>query len=736
MLVEKRHLSGMPHTRKVASAFLQRNRQNFIYMLCFIGAMIILWSWNPAYGVSAEQKLSGRVWLIIGTGLIYAAFLTQRTIPGLVPAPLIFSRFRYDWIPYWAVVVYGGGMLILLGFWANPNYRLLGLRPPIHSWLPNYYQLLLLFGGMFLWVVGFMSVDDGRRIVGRVRESWRKDRWEWLAVGILTAAALGVRLYRLVDAAPIMLSDETAYLAAARRVLEGEIVTIASDMHRGDLFLGAYLISIIIHFFGASLFTGRLLVAIVGALAIPGVYLMARRLFNWQAGLLAGMFLLAQPLHTHFSRIALYDIYDPTFGIFAVLLLWDGIERGGYWKFALAGVLIGFSLYFYAGAKLWVILIPMWLVVMFLRRPRVMLSYWLPMLIMVVSVVLLLFPMIAHFSSRNIDPFSHVETMGRGAENGVLGVFDNWTLEEFLFERLSPSVRAFVDKGDVTRHFEPIGKVALNLRWALLAFAIGIAYYLRHPLNDGLLFVMMWIGLTVLLGGALMEDTPGFSRYVTATLPMAVIAGLGVAAFANIFRTLLPAHRQQVIIVPAIALMLIVNVNDFRYVQEQMPKDRMKEIFLSRLVNGAVVTDAYELTREGKKVYFLLSGDADRYRLYENYVYLCGFCGFNEFNLLRFDPNQISYTWLTEVWLSTLDTSQEFYLFVLPELDDPYDLSQPLSPKSPVHIIQAAFPEAEIVRYNSSRYDSPRKFGLYTRVYVPAGATYCPPGSACRAASP
>ncbi len=710
--------------------FYQNNRHNLVYILGFIGMVIILGAWNPVVGVPREQKFNGRLWLMIGVGVLYLGFLVKGKL-GTLPRPLNFIFATSTPLRYWTLAFMGAVLFILIGFWANPIYRFGGWRPPMTSQLAPYYQLALFFLGIMLWVGGFLREGDLGRIRQRIAASWKNHRWEWGLVIGLTLAALAVRLYKLASSIPVMISDETAYLAATRFVMEGRPVTLASDMHNGDLYLGAFLISVVNQVLGSTLFTGRLLVALVGALAMPGVYLMARKLLNWQAGLLAVLFLLGQPLHMHFSRIAMYDIYDPTFGIFAALLIWDGMERGGHWKFALAGVLVGISLYFYAGAKLWVVLIPAWLVFVGLRKPRLVLSHWLHIVIIALSIFLVLFPMIAHFTAYDMDPFGHAEAMGRGTEGGILHIFDNWTANTFIFEALSPAVRAFIDRGDVTGHFELQGRAALNLRWALLAFAIGIAYYLRFPLHEGFVFLMLWLGLTVILGGALMESTPGFSRYVTATLPMAVLAGVGVSALFYNFKELLPSPYQHAVMLPALAMLLVVTSQDLRYVYNNLPENWHDNMANVRFVNNAVGTDAAEKVREGKQVYFVLSGNVDYARLVETFTYHCGLCDFNELNLNLFTT--FDSHWAVEVWLPTIVSDEEdVYLFVLRESNDPYDITQPFASRSPVPVIQTAYPEAEITRYNSSRYDIKRQIPLYTLVKIPAGAAHCPVGAACR----
>jgi 4-amino-4-deoxy-L-arabinose transferase-like glycosyltransferase len=703
------------------------------YLLCIVGVVIILTAWRPVdlndgvVTAVTQAQFQARLQLLVGLGLVsLAVWLFAKP---LAPRPFSIPLSRES-LPlrrtFWPLSLLGAGCLILLGFWISPEYRIWGFRLDIQGHLGNYWQLVLLFGGSALWVLGWMTRQDPGRIVARLRQSLRLYRHEWLLVAGLTLAALGVRLYRLDEAIPLMVSDESAYLVAARRIFDGHPVTIAHDMHFGDLYLGAYVISLWFNFLSPSLFVGRLTVAIVGSLAIPGVYLMTRRLFGWKAAWFASLFLLTQPLHVHFSRIALYNMYDLTMGLLAVLLLWDGLERGGRWKFALAGVLIGIAQYYYAGALIWLLLIPLWLLLQALRQPRAVFSHAARIALLAISALLVQFPMLAYFAPNDLSPLQHSANMSEG-EGDLNALFDKGI--DHYFTNLSRAVRAYVDLGDTTRHFQPGGTSQLNNRWALLIFLVGLAALSRYALHPGLLFLLLWLGLMLFLGGVLMRDTPGFSRYTVITAPMAAIAGIGLAWFLERWQALWSPRYATHTFALGLAVMFLINVRDVRLIQGSHNDLWIQNASPSRFVSYAIALDAWELTQQGHQPVFIFRNDddllTDRHRLLEVYQYHCGItCPYQEV-FFNQPGDDVTIEWLT----SLQHPDDDLYIFVLPTPGTPFDVVAPPPPNSPVNAILAAFPDASFERVNNTRYEMQRNFALYTLVEIPAGAELSPSGS-------
>jgi 4-amino-4-deoxy-L-arabinose transferase-like glycosyltransferase len=115
----------------------------------------------------------------------------------------------------------------------------------------------------------------------------------------------------------------------------------------------------------------RIVSAIFGTLTIPAVYLLAKTLFDRRIALLAALLLATFPPHIHFSRIGLNNIADPLFGVLALAFLARGIKNNRRMDFAIGGVSLGLTQYFYEGGRfLYPVLVCLWLVGMFLFMRR------------------------------------------------------------------------------------------------------------------------------------------------------------------------------------------------------------------------------------------------------------------------------------------------------------------------------------------------------------------------------
>ena len=110
--------------------------------------------------------------------------------------------------------------------------------------------------------------------------------------------------------------------------------------------------SIFVGIFGRNMAAIRAVSAVIGGLTVPALYLLAQTLFNRRVGLLAAFLLATFPPHIHYSRIALLSITDPLMGTLALAFLARGLKRGTRLDFALAGVFLGLTQYFFEGGRL------------------------------------------------------------------------------------------------------------------------------------------------------------------------------------------------------------------------------------------------------------------------------------------------------------------------------------------------------------------------------------------------
>lgn len=618
----------------------------------------------------------------------------------------------------WGLAAVGAALLVMRLFWMQP-YRDVPFFGEYKAIGANDRQLIAYFSVMGLFILGMMRPADFGRIARRLRASWTNYKKEWLLVLVLTLMALGLRLYRLDSLLPVRISDEGPVLQVTR-LLDSEVHNIGSDRLFGERYLMIHINSVLWRITGYSLFNERLLPALMGTLAIPFIYLTTRRILNWQAATLASLLLMAQPLHFHFSRIMLSLAIDPTLGIAAVWLIWDGIERGGKWKFALAGVLVGIAQSMYVGSRVWILLIIGWWLVMVLRQPRALWVTFRPMLVFAAGVLLAMLPMIIEADYTGVSINARQVDMSQARGGGISGILHR-PLKEYLYEDLNPAIRAYYDAGDVTQHFEYVGHVAINFQLAFIALALGLAYGLRFTYHPGLFFMLLWFGATTVLGGSLTNETPGYSRYLNAMLPMSIIAGIGVWWFIRAWAQPIASAYRRWMIAPMLIVAVGIMAQNLDYMTGLHAVRYLEDTDITRWRGVALSQESLRIARNNDgndQIYWLNYADPVVYdmRFLEPYI---GYHGKDDIIHL-WDP-------LNEAWLAALDTSKDSYIFVAPYGDDPADITQPLSPQSPVYRIMAAFPGARLYRYDSSVFPTTKRFSLYSLVVVPSGTPYCSP---------
>ena len=125
-----------------------------------------------------------------------------------------------------------------------------------------------------------------------------------------------------------------------------------------------YLESLTVGIFGRNLVGFRLVSALLGTLTIPALYFLACTLYGRSTALLAALLLATFPPHIHYSRLALNNVADPLFGTLALAFLARGFRDNRRPDYALAGIMLGLTQYFYEGGRLlYPVLVAGWLLI-------------------------------------------------------------------------------------------------------------------------------------------------------------------------------------------------------------------------------------------------------------------------------------------------------------------------------------------------------------------------------------
>lgn len=142
-------------------------------------------------------------------------------------------------------------------------------------------------------------------------------------VVLLIAAACWMRLSSLEDM-PAHLGDESFYANQAARLLDGRSISIwTTSGNLLDPFFAVLEIPLLL-LFKPSVWALRVPSALCGLLAVVGVYVLGRRIFDRTTALIAATFLAALPVAIVFSRIGCEFSQTPLFDLFALYFAFRG----------------------------------------------------------------------------------------------------------------------------------------------------------------------------------------------------------------------------------------------------------------------------------------------------------------------------------------------------------------------------------------------------------------------------
>ena len=186
---------------------------------------------------------------------------------------------------------------------------------------------------------------------------------EVLLVGILTAGALALRLYRLSDIPPGFQGDEGAFGLEAQKIAHGELLGVWTPVTLGHATGHLYWTAFLFKLAGSSVFMVRLAMALLGTFTVPVAYLLFRLLFSARVGFLAAALIAFSFWHLVYSRAGWTIVPAVFLLLLSLYLFFLGWRRGRWLLFVIGGIFLGFGFYthknfpfYYAGV--WIFLLP------------------------------------------------------------------------------------------------------------------------------------------------------------------------------------------------------------------------------------------------------------------------------------------------------------------------------------------------------------------------------------------
>jgi 4-amino-4-deoxy-L-arabinose transferase-like glycosyltransferase len=412
------------------------------------------------------------------------------------------------------------------------------------------YAALLWIGGVALAAAVLGGQFRKRRL-----PKWR--RQEAVAVALLFAVALALRLIKLGQIPDLMSGDEGSMALDAGRILDGHLANPFETgwLSHSNLFF--YLEAAALRVFGWNLFGLRFTAAVLGALGVPAVYLLGKGAFGRQTAWIGAFFLAGWGLPLQLSRLALNNSADPLFGSLLLAFLQRGLVHGRRGYFVAAGLALGASLYFYHGTRLLVLLVP---VVLAFSGWRRVWRHRRGLLAFAIVALLVAGPLLIHFVRVPSDFTERYEVLGSlrsmqmEGEQSDTGKSTSW----LWLEHLERSVLAFVyvrDRGFFYMADTPMLQV---LSGAL--FVLGAGLSLLHWREARYAVLLIWLGLTIVLGGWALEFPPQYQRYLIASPAVCLLVGQAAVILLRAGRRIWewrPAVCQHLVVLIAVVLLAL-----------------------------------------------------------------------------------------------------------------------------------------------------------------------------------
>lgn len=390
-------------------------------------------------------------------------------------------------------------------------------------------------------------------------------RWH-VGLIVVMLAGLVVRLWSLEDGMRMFL-DELNFAHSARVIDERLFeVHLLQPFHFQVAFPWHYNYALYVstEWFGRSFFGLRLPSVLIGVLTIPAVALLGRHLFGRGTALIAAALLATFPPHVHFSRLALNNIVDPLFGTLALAFLAAGLRAGRTRDFALAGVALGLTQYFYEGGRLlYPLLVIAWLAVVWVGRRGpgggVRLR---PLVVMVIAAVIIGAPVYYALVGYEWSFTTRLD---------MVGLSDDYWFQlrhqqigsdmlNFFVTHVSKTALVYTHQLDLPYVFLYYGgQQAMIVAPLIPLFLLGLAVCLWRWRSAGASLLLLWLAGTS-AGSILMIESAVYTRYVVAFPALALLLALGLTTTA---RLLIPALRWRRALL--VAVLLLISVGHVTY---------------------------------------------------------------------------------------------------------------------------------------------------------------------------
>ncbi len=495
--------------------------------------------------------------LVIGAVFVGSAIGLSDRLPRLPKPRFVPMDSVRRW--WWLCAAVG---VLLLALVAEISGNALHL--PLLQAVPSLFQYLMLMFGVLLLGYGFggMPSLDPRRL---------KIDWS-VALPLLAilALALFLRLWDL-EGSQRYLVDEL-HFSDGIVMLEGRPNQPILRPMSGEspyTWVFPYWQAAAVHFLGHTFAGFRFVPALLGTLTVLAAFGLAQEIFDRKTALLAALILATFPPHVHFSRTAIIQIADPLFGTMALMFVARALRNNHRIEWAMAGVSLGMTQYFYEGARL---LFPPLLIafVLLVALRGGMRGKWRGFLTTIVIAVIIGAPVYYALVGTHTSLSGRYDDSGLGTRYWHQLTADGLSITDVLHfaQHMLIPFEIYVTHPDTAAYYG--GNQALVLAYLVPFFLFG-CFYLAWRSAPAVV-IPLWIVATA-LGNGLLRDVLVASRYEEVLPALALAIAAGVRYLLAFLLPNLPEGNNGVFrrVLPGVIIGVIALVQVNYYFSEHLP---------------------------------------------------------------------------------------------------------------------------------------------------------------------
>ena len=391
---------------------------------------------------------------------------------------------------------------------------------------------------------------------------------------ILSLSIVGgiLRFYKLGMLPVIVDGDEGAFGLIILDILFGRLKDMFITV-RGSSTMYFFFIAGLMKIFGTSVTTLRIGSAIGGTLTIPFFYLLSKSLTNRKVAIISTIILTVSAFHIHFSRImSVTGIQDGFFATASLYFFYTGLIKKSTIRTVLSGFLLGIAIYVYMGARLIILLIPIYLLILFFIQPKIVKENKYRLILFLLILIIVLTPMIYWSISRPSEFYARVYQVG---------VFQSGWIDRESQKLNQPQWIIFLQlfkQAFLTTIYYPstafhFSRLPMIDPFCSVTFIAGLIYSLVFTKDKRYLLLNGWFWSGILVGGA-MVIVPSYCSYrILIIFPVVCLfCGIGLERLTYyIFNNFKFFKTIQMIIIST--FLIIISIFNIRYYFFQYEKD-------------------------------------------------------------------------------------------------------------------------------------------------------------------